>query len=69
MAKKTEFRDLEVVESELETAKKELYKVVADAKLGEPQFEVWRKKCLELSTERDKILKSRSQALKELGNG
>lgn len=69
MAKKVDLRDLETVDSELEIAKKELYKVVADAKLGQPAFEVWRKKCLELSTEREKILKSRDKALKEFGNG
>ena len=60
---------LEEIESELEIAKKELYKVVTTAKIGEPQFEVLRKKCLELTTLRDRLLNSRDKSLKGLSNG
>lgn len=61
--------NLEEVESELEKAKKELYKIVATSKLGEPEFEKWRTICLDLSSKRDKLIKERDKALKELGNG
>lgn len=48
---------LDELKAELEIAKKELYKVVATAKLGQPSFEVWRKKCLELTTKIERITK------------
>ncbi len=35
--------------SSLAIAKKELYKLTPEAKLGNPQFESWRKKCTDLT--------------------
>lgn len=39
----------ESIGSLLSVAKKELYKLTPVAKLGDPQFETWRKKCTDLT--------------------
>jgi len=41
--------NLEILNLELEEAKKGLFQHTETAKIGEPAFEVWRKKCLELT--------------------
>ena len=59
-------QDLGFLEEKFGKAKSGLYKVVATAKLGQSDFELYRKECLELNDQISKLTKERNRVSREL---